>query len=401
MNGNLIPVRRRVTADAAFRELLARVIRSGVTHTSGPASHNSGRPIRELVHGSLEFDQLPRRLAGCSGPGAWISPGLAAARFLYLLPGRRDLKFIAPFSGGVRKFSADGINLGGSAYGAKLFGEQPGTDQIRRCAEIIAGRPNTKRAAATLFPPYTGNETSVDVACCLGIVFMPRSGTLDASVIMRANDAMRLLPYNLFEFSMLAELVARLTGLEADTYRHLAVSMHLRGDSDLKLASEFCAGPAPCGTVDMGSMGRMPDLTWDTVTALASLGNALSDCLSGPELFEDRAPEILSRSQSLAGPYWRDVIAAAAARGLARRAPEAKCERLFEQWGLVSGPLLSAELTHQRRTLPQGTLTSQAARQAVLPDTGGCGRFAVAGDARERLTCPVPKPYDNDRREPR
>lgn len=307
-----------------------------------------GRPIRELVHGGLEFGQLPQRLAGCQGPGAWISPGLAAARFLYLLTGRRDLRFIVPFSGGARRFSADGIYLGGSAYGAQLFGDQPGTDQIRRCAQIIAARPNTKRAAATLFPPYTGNETSVDVACCLGIVFVPRSGTLDTSVLMRANDALRLLPYNLFEFSMLAELVARLTGLEAGTYRHLAVSMHLRGDGDLKLASEFCASPAPCSTVDMG---RMPDLAWETVTALAGLGNALSDCLSGPPgLLESRTPQIVARAQSLAGPYWRDVIAAAAARGLARKVPEAGCEKLFQQSGLVSGPLLGAELAHQRRT---------------------------------------------------
>jgi hypothetical protein len=348
MNGNPAPAPQESTADTAFRGLLARVISSGVTHASGPASHNAGRPIRELVHGSLEFGQLPQRLAGCPGPGAWISPGLAAARFLYLLSGRRDLQLIAPFSGGVRKFSADGIHLGGSAYGALLFGDQPGTDQIRRCADLIASRPNTKRAAATLLPPYTGNETSVDVACCLGIVFVPRSGALDASVIMRANDALRLLPYNLFEFSMLAELVARLTGLEAGTYRHLAVSMHLRGDGDLKLASEFCASPALCGTVDMG---RMPDLTWDTVTALTGLGNALPDCLSGPPgLAESRTLEIVSRAQSLAGPYWRDVIAAAAARGLARKVPGAGWETPFEEEGFVSGPLLSAELLHQRRT---------------------------------------------------
>ena len=348
MSGNPVPVPRESTADAAFRELLARVIGSGVTHTSGPASHNAGRPIRELVHGSLEFGQLPQRLAGCSGPGAWISPGLAAARFLYLLTGRRDLKFIAPFSGGVRKFSADGIYLAGSAYGARLFGDQPGTDQIRRCADLIASRPNTKRAAATLFPPYTGNETSADVACCLGIVFVPRSGALDASVIMRANDALRLLPYNLFEFSMVTELVARLTGLEPGTYRHLAISMHLRGDGDLKLASGFCASPAPCGQVDMG---RMPDLTWDTVTAVAGLGNVLPDCLSGPPgLLESRTAEIVSRTQSLAGPYWRDVVAAAAARGLARKVPGAGWETLFEEGRFVSGPLLSAELMHQRRT---------------------------------------------------
>jgi hypothetical protein len=347
MNDNPDPGRPAVTADAALRELLARVIGSGATRTSGPASHNAGRPIRELVHGSLEFTQLPQRLAGCSGPGGWISPGLAAARFLYLLTGRRDLKFIAPFSGGVRKFSADGIHLGGSAYGARLFGDQPGADQIRRCAEIITTRPNTKRAAATLFPPYTGNETSVDVACCLGIVFVPRSGALDASVIMRANDALRLLPYNLFEFSMLAELVARLTGLEAGTYRHLAVSMHLRGDDDIKLAAEFCASPAPCTTA---GMGQMPDLTWDTVTALAGLANALPDCLNGPPgLAESRAAEVVSRTRSLAGPYWGDVLAAAAARGLARKVPGTGWEKLFPERDSEGGPLLTAELMHQHR----------------------------------------------------
>jgi hypothetical protein len=148
-------------------------------------------------------------------------------------------------------------------------------------------------------------------------------------------------------------------------------------------------------------MGPMPDLTWDTVTALAGLANTLSDCLSGPpELLEGRTPEIVSRSQSLAGPYWRDVIAAAA-RGLARRVPRAGCETLFGQRGLVSGPLLNAELTHQRRTLPRRALTSQAERQAFLPGTCGGGRFAVADGTREPLPCPVPQPYDNDRREPR
>lgn len=338
---------RPVTAEAALRELLARVLNCGVTRISGPASHNAGRPIRELVHGSLEFGQLPQRLAGCRGPGGWISPGLAAARFLYLLTGRRDLQFIAPFSSGVRKFSGDGIHLGGSAYGARLFGSQPGTDQIRRCAQIITSRPDTKRAAATLFPPYTGNETSVDVACCLGIMFLPRSGALDTSVIMRANDALRLLPYNMFEFSMLAELVASLTGLQAGTYRHLAISMHLRGDDDIKLAADFCASPAPRTTIDMG---QMPDLTWDTVTALADLANALPDCLNGsPGLIARRAAEITSRTRSLAGPYWGDVLAAAAARGLARKVPGTGWEKLFPGRDSESGPLLTAELMHQHQ----------------------------------------------------
>jgi hypothetical protein len=349
MSASLLPVRQRTTADTAFHRLLASITQCGVTYTSGPASHNADKLIRELVHGALEFDDLPRRLIGACGSAAWISPGLAAARFLYLLTGRRDLAFIAPFSASVRKFSADGVSLGGSAYGARLFGTRPGDDQIRRCAELISGRPSTKRAAATLFGPYSGNENGVDVACCLGIVFVPRAGALDVSVLMRANDALRLLPYNVFEFSMLAEMVARLTGFRAGTYRHMAVSMHVRGQGDLDLAEALCAAPQGSAV----SMGEMPGLTWDTVTTLAGLGSALSDSLDGPSGgAEDGALEVVSRSRPLAGSYWRDVIAAAAARGLAQKDPSFRRERPSKEWAAADSPLLHAELAYQRRMAP-------------------------------------------------
>ncbi len=349
MSASLLPVRQRATAGTAFRRLLVSITDRGTTYTSGPASHNAGRPIRELLHGAIEFDDLPRRLIGACGPTAWISPGLAAARFLYLLTGRRDLAFIAPFSASVRRFSADGVTLGGSAYGARLFGARPGDDQVRRCAELIARRPGTKRAAATLFGPHCGDEDGVDVACCLGIVFTPRAGLLDVSVLMRANDALRLLPYNVFEFSMLAELVARLTGLRAGTYRHMAVSMHVRGQGDIDLAEVLCAAPAQSGAV---SMGEMPGLTWDTVTTLASLGTALSDCLNEPSVpAEHSALSVVSRSHALAGPYWSDVLAAAAARGLAQKNPAFSSRKtLSREWAAADGPLLRAELAYQRRT---------------------------------------------------
>jgi hypothetical protein len=338
---------RPASAEAAFRDLLDRVVRLGATYTSGPASHNAGRPIHELPHGALEFSHLPSRLIGCSEPGAWISTGLAAARFLYMLTGRRDIRFIEPFSGGIRKFSADGTSLGGSAYGSRLFGNRPGEDQVRQCVKTIRDRPNTKRAAATLSRPYTADKPAVDVACCLGIAFMPRAATLDTSVIMRANDAIRLLPYNLFEFSMLAEMVARLTGTEPGTYRHLAVSMHLRGEHDIRLAGDLLASPAR-GSVT--GMSPMPELTWDTVDAIAGLGSALSEALHQPPgACKDAAAQVVTRSLAICGPYWHDIIAAAAARGLARRTLLPQHETLIREWEGSGGPLLNAELALQRR----------------------------------------------------
>jgi len=65
MSNSLSPVRRQVTADTALRELLTRVISSGATRTSGPASHNAGRPIRlglDSIRGAAFLFRGPNRL---------------------------------------------------------------------------------------------------------------------------------------------------------------------------------------------------------------------------------------------------------------------------------------------------------------------------------------------------
>lgn len=74
----------------------------------------------------------------------------------------------------------------------------------------------------------------------------------------------------------------------------------------------------------------------------------LPDCLNGPPGFAATgAAQIISRTRCLAGPYWGDVLAAAAARGLARKVPGTGWEKLFPGRGSESGPLLTAELTYR------------------------------------------------------
>lgn len=50
-------------------------------------------------------------------------------------------------------------------------------------------------------------------------------------MIMRSNAAWTLLPYNIFEFTLLGELVAVMAGIPLGEYTHFALSMHLyKGD---------------------------------------------------------------------------------------------------------------------------------------------------------------------------
>jgi hypothetical protein len=62
------------------------------------------------------------------------------------------------------------------------------------------------------------------------------------TVIMRSNNAWFLLPYNIFEFSMLGAIMASEVDMEPGDYHHFAVSMHLY-ESDWAKANDSVDAP--------------------------------------------------------------------------------------------------------------------------------------------------------------
>ena len=97
-------------------------------------------------------------------------------------------------------------------------------------------------------------------------------------------------------------------------------------------------------------MGRMPDLTWDTVTALAGLANALSDCLNEPPgPLEGRASEIVSRSRLSCRP-----VLAGRHSGSSGPRPRAKGSRAesssYSRSGDSERSAAQHRLMHQHRT---------------------------------------------------
>ena len=57
--------------------------------------------------------------------------------------------------------------------------------------------------------------------------FIVRCEELHLFVCMRSNDAFMGLPHDVFAFTMLQELVARLIGCELGHYHHFVSSLHL------------------------------------------------------------------------------------------------------------------------------------------------------------------------------
>ena len=173
-------------------------------------------------------------------PGRRLNLVFNFAEALWYLSGRDDLAFIETYSSRMRRYSADGVRLTGTAYGKAIFGR----DQWRTVANELRADPDSKRAVLQIFD---GDELNVsdnpDVSCTLGLQFLIRDGALHAAGLMRANDAYRGMSSDVFSFTFLQEVMAHELGLPVGGYDHLVGSLHIY-DPDSDRVEDVLADPA-------------------------------------------------------------------------------------------------------------------------------------------------------------
>jgi thymidylate synthase len=215
------------TINEVVQQAVDLVSENGKEYFSSELSMNKGNFIKEVFNSTL----------------VWISPrnrfytnvntpfriGLAVARFFYLLSGSNHVAPIGFYSPSVSHFSDDGITIPGSSYGHRIFGSNKDGGQFEKIAQIIMQRPDTKRAEIAVYQPEDAGRESKDIPCLSSLTFMQRGTTLHMTVQMRANDVAKLMPYNLFELSLLMECMAARTQMRLGELHHTAVSLHLRG----------------------------------------------------------------------------------------------------------------------------------------------------------------------------
>jgi thymidylate synthase len=146
-----------------------------------------------------------------------------AAEAFWILTGNDKVDGIAPFNRHISDFSDDGKVFFG-AYGPKI------TDQMQYVVETLHEDNFSRRACLTIWrenPPPTK-----DYPCTVAMVFSIRNGKLHNHVFMRSSDLWLGVPYDLFNFSMVAYMVcAKLrkigTIVEPGLLMLTAVSSHL------------------------------------------------------------------------------------------------------------------------------------------------------------------------------
>ena len=242
---------------------------------------------------------------------SWMSPldrltdkltlDTAVARFVWMMAANNRLADIAFYEPRVSHFTDDELTVPGSDYGMRLRQPQPGVDQVKETIESLKENPNTRRAAMSIYHPIdTTRRESNDISCAFGLLFHNRLGRLHTTVLMRSNNALTLLPFNLFEFSMLAEVMAVETGLKLGEITYFAGSMHLF-EKDIDRAKETLNSKS---LFNPQSMPKMPS-DESPLDQLKKLGKLDADLRHASAAIDHKSiEEWIDTIKDKVTPYW-------------------------------------------------------------------------------------------------
>lgn len=107
-------------------------------------------------------------------------------------------------------------------------------DQIKFVIEKLKQDPNSRQASITIHDPMKDNfesdgslKVTKDTPCTRTIQFMIVDGKLDCTVTMRSNDLIfGASAVNVFNFSLLQEIIAMVLGVPVGKYYHFANNLH-------------------------------------------------------------------------------------------------------------------------------------------------------------------------------
>lgn len=204
-----------------------------------------GQKIKENLVTTLVLENPRARLLSSQKRKA--DYGFAVGEFMWYWTGKQDLESLLYYNKRAAGFSNDGQTVN-SAYGYRMrertifagLDEKYGTGgtQWETCVKTLVDDPDSRRAVMLVNLPEDEREAvttgSKDVPCTLSLQFFIREGKLDLHVLMRSNDIIWGLTYDLFSFTLFQECMLlelqkqeQFKDLQLGTYYHTAGSMHL------------------------------------------------------------------------------------------------------------------------------------------------------------------------------
>lgn len=174
-----------------------------------------------------------------------IDLGYAIASTLWTLIGSDSVEIISFYNPKGRDFSDDGARLF-AAPGARIFFSPEG-NQLAQAIQRLKADPSTRRAVIQIFTASDLFAATRDCSCAVSIQFLLRDDELSCITYMRSQSALMVMPYDLFLFTMIHEVVALSLGVKLGTYHHFSGSLHYYQDEEetVRAVLEEEASPGP------------------------------------------------------------------------------------------------------------------------------------------------------------
>ena len=197
---------------------------------------------KEILHVAISIEDPRQRWIVSREPP--LNLAFALAEVVWIMAGRRDLKFLEFWNSKLRNFVGPGPGLHG-AYGHRLRCHF-GLDQLKRAYEALQQSPDTRQIvlqvwdSRTDLPEASGSPVDNDIPC--NVVSLPkvRDGKLEWMQVIRSNDLFLGVPYNFVQFTCLQEIMAGWLGIECGSYNQISDSLHLyERDEQRVLASRL------------------------------------------------------------------------------------------------------------------------------------------------------------------
>jgi len=165
------------------------------------------------------------------------NPFATLAETLWVLAGRNDMDFLSKFLPRAKDFSDNGLDWR-AGYGPRLrnwkgFNDKNEiieVDQIKFVVKQLLKDFNSRQAVISIWDP--AKECTIDNTrdyCCSNwIHFMVRNNVLDCCVVIRSNDLIfGMSAINVYEFTVIQEIIANCLNINVGKYFHMSDSMHV------------------------------------------------------------------------------------------------------------------------------------------------------------------------------
>lgn len=189
----------------------------------GTITSPRGRKIREFTGVTLKVDNGLQNIL--ISPTRNLNHKFMVAEWLWIWFGHEDVATIARYNKNIAQFSDDGVKFTG-AYGPPVISQWPYVvGRLRRDLD-------SRQAVINIFnPPQQKLIDTKDVPCTLSVQFMVRNAKVETIVCMRSSDIWLGLPYDFFNFSMMANILAAQLGCHVGSVIYHLGSSHLYEDN--------------------------------------------------------------------------------------------------------------------------------------------------------------------------